>query len=198
MSLWATAIAAAAGIVVFFVWASFSRAQRMIRSRSSLVNGWSVFARIRTPSRSSFFAVIAASRWAASRTATKWAFASSPSMRRWRLGVSCSAQLFRDSPVTPPRSSGSVMKRVPRVGKCPLKVKPFAESSECSAPITCERATPSSSGPWFQCHWKSQAATTLIRAAFRERGFCRITISTSWSSAVNRFIRRSTEKPASL
>jgi hypothetical protein len=43
-----------------------------------------------------------------------------------------------------------------------------------------------------------QAATTLIRAALRERGFCRITISTSWSSAVNRFIRRSTEKPTSL
>ena len=42
------------------------------------------------------------------------------------------------------------------------------------------------------------AATTLIRPAFRERGFRRITISTSWSSAVNRFIRRSTEKPASL
>jgi hypothetical protein len=42
------------------------------------------------------------------------------------------------------------------------------------------------------------AATTLIRPAFRERGFRRITISTSWSSAVNRFIKRSTEKPASL
>jgi hypothetical protein len=44
----------------------------------------------------------------------------------------------------------------------------------------------------------SQAATTLIRPAFRERGFRRITISMSWSSAVNRFIRRSTENPASL
>jgi hypothetical protein len=39
----------------------------------------------------------------------------------------------------------------------------------------------------------AHAATTLIRPAFRERGFRRITISTSWSSAVNRFIRRSTE-----
>ena len=37
--------------------------------------------------------------------------------------------------------------------------------------------------------------TTLIRPAFRERGFRRITISTSWSSAVNRFIKRSTENP---
>jgi hypothetical protein len=45
---------------------------------------------------------------------------------------------------------------------------------------------------------RTQAATTLIRAVFRERGFRRITISTSWSSAVNRFIKRSTEKPASL
>ncbi len=44
----------------------------------------------------------------------------------------------------------------------------------------------------------AQAATTLIRAAFRDRGFFRMTISTSWSSAVSRFIRRSTEKPASL
>ena len=34
----------------------------------------------------------------------------------------------------------------------------------------------------------AQAATTLIRPVFRERGFRRITISTSWSSAVNRFI----------
>ena len=45
---------------------------------------------------------------------------------------------------------------------------------------------------------ESYAATTLIRPAFRERGFCRITISTSWSSAVKRFMRRSTENPASL
>ena len=45
---------------------------------------------------------------------------------------------------------------------------------------------------------RTHAATTLIRAAFRERGFRRITISTSWSSAVKRFIRRSTENPASL
>ena len=44
----------------------------------------------------------------------------------------------------------------------------------------------------------AQAATTLIRPAFRERGFRRMTISTSWSSAVNRFISRSTEKPTSL
>ena len=44
----------------------------------------------------------------------------------------------------------------------------------------------------------SQAATTLIRPAFRERGFRRITISTSWSTAVKKFIRRSTENPASL
>ena len=43
-----------------------------------------------------------------------------------------------------------------------------------------------------------QAATTLIRPAFRERGFCRMTISMSRSRAVSRFIRRSTEKPASL
>jgi hypothetical protein len=42
------------------------------------------------------------------------------------------------------------------------------------------------------------AATTLIRPALRDRGFRRITISTSRSSAVNRFISRSTEKPASL
>jgi hypothetical protein len=34
--------------------------------------------------------------------------------------------------------------------------------------------------------------------AFRERGFCRITISTSWSGAVSRFIKRLTEKPAQL
>jgi uncharacterized protein (DUF433 family) len=39
---------------------------------------------------------------------------------------------------------------------------------------------------------------TLIRAAFRERGFFRITISTSKSTAVNKFISRSREKPASL
>ena len=38
-----------------------------------------------------------------------------------------------------------------------------------------------------------QAATTLIVAAFRDRGLRRITISTSWLSAVNRFIRRSTK-----
>ena len=44
----------------------------------------------------------------------------------------------------------------------------------------------------------AQAATTVIRPPFRERRFRRITISTSWSTAVNRFIRRSTEKPASL
>ena len=42
------------------------------------------------------------------------------------------------------------------------------------------------------------AATTLIRPVFRDRGFRRITISTSWSTAVSRFIKRSTEKPASL
>jgi hypothetical protein len=39
---------------------------------------------------------------------------------------------------------------------------------------------------------------TLIRAACRERGFFRITISTSKSAAVNKFISRSREKPASL
>jgi hypothetical protein len=42
------------------------------------------------------------------------------------------------------------------------------------------------------------AATTEIRAAVRERGFFRITISTSWSSAVRNVINRSTEKPSSL
>lgn len=47
-------------------------------------------------------------------------------------------------------------------------------------------------------HYTGHEATTLIRPVFRERGFRRITISTSWSSAVNRFIRRSTEKPSSL
>jgi len=36
------------------------------------------------------------------------------------------------------------------------------------------------------------------RAAFRERNLRRITISTSWPSAVNRLIKRSTEKSASL
>ena len=44
----------------------------------------------------------------------------------------------------------------------------------------------------------AQAATTLMRAVFLERGFLRITISTSWSSAVSRFIRRSIENPESL
>jgi hypothetical protein len=42
------------------------------------------------------------------------------------------------------------------------------------------------------------AVATMIRPALRERGFRRITISTSWPTAVNRFISRSTEKPASL
>ena len=42
------------------------------------------------------------------------------------------------------------------------------------------------------------AATTLISAALRERGFFRITISTSRSRTVSSVISRSTEKPASL
>src|SRR5204863_8679221 len=44
----------------------------------------------------------------------------------------------------------------------------------------------------------SYAATTLMRPVLRDRGFRRMTISMSWSSAVSRFIKRSTEKPASL
>lgn len=43
-----------------------------------------------------------------------------------------------------------------------------------------------------------QAATTLMRAERRERGFRLITILTSWSSAVRKVISRSTEKPAIL
>jgi len=43
-----------------------------------------------------------------------------------------------------------------------------------------------------------QAATTLMRAERRERGFRLITIRTSWSSAVSKVISRSTEKPAIL
>ena len=43
-----------------------------------------------------------------------------------------------------------------------------------------------------------QAATTRICAAGRERGFLRMTISTSRSSAVRKVISRSTENPASL
>jgi ABC-type glycerol-3-phosphate transport system substrate-binding protein len=43
-----------------------------------------------------------------------------------------------------------------------------------------------------------QAAVTLMRAAGRERGFFRMTISTSRSSAVRNVISRSTEKPSSL
>ena len=66
------------------------------------------------------------------------------------------------------------------------------------ADADCERAAPSRSAVSEPLEVLTQAATTLIRPAFRERGFRRITISTSWSSAVNRFIRRSTEKPASL
>ena len=42
------------------------------------------------------------------------------------------------------------------------------------------------------------AATTLMRAAARERGFLRMTISTSRSSALSSVISRSTEKPSSL
>jgi hypothetical protein len=44
----------------------------------------------------------------------------------------------------------------------------------------------------------SDAATTEIRATARDRGFLRMTISTSWSSAVRNVISRSTEKPSSL
>ena len=44
----------------------------------------------------------------------------------------------------------------------------------------------------------AHAATTVIRATFLDRGFLRITISTSWSNAFSRVIRRSTEKPLSL
>ena len=47
-------------------------------------------------------------------------------------------------------------------------------------------------------HRVGYALTTLIRPALRERGFGRITISTSRSSAVNRLISRSIEKLASL
>jgi hypothetical protein len=46
--------------------------------------------------------------------------------------------------------------------------------------------------------FERRALVRFRRAAFRERGFWRITISTSWSTAVNSFISRSTEKPASL
>ena len=44
----------------------------------------------------------------------------------------------------------------------------------------------------------AQAGTTRMRAARRDRGFRSITISTSWSRAVNNLISRSTEKPESL
>jgi len=43
-----------------------------------------------------------------------------------------------------------------------------------------------------------QAATTIIRAARRDRGFRFMTISTSRSRAVSIVISRSTENPASL
>ena len=42
-----------------------------------------------------------------------------------------------------------------------------------------------------------QAAVTRTRPALRDRGFRRITISTSRSSAVRKFISRSTENPSS-
>jgi hypothetical protein len=45
---------------------------------------------------------------------------------------------------------------------------------------------------------KPQATITEIRAAVLDRGFFRITISTSWSSAVRNVISRSTETPSSL
>jgi hypothetical protein len=64
--------------------------------------------------------------------------------------------------------------------------------------VSSRRPAPRTSRPAVSVPSQPQAATTLIRAAFRERGFRRITISTSWSSAVKRFIRRSTEKPSSL
>src|SRR4029078_2600380 len=50
----------------------------------------------------------------------------------------------------------------------------------------------------FRAVLSPQAATTRIRPVFRERGFRRMRISMSWSSAVNRFMSRSTENPASL
>ena len=64
--------------------------------------------------------------------------------------------------------------------------------------IHLRRERRNSRDPRSQGFFLNYAATTVIRPAFRERGFRRITISTSWSSAVKRFIRRSTEKPSSL
>jgi hypothetical protein len=88
---------------------------------------------------------------------------------------------------------------VTRGRRCPLKVRPLAESSKRSSPRGFEYPASSRNDLGFRGHWDSDhAATTLIRPPFRERGLRRITISTSWSSAVSRFIKRSTEKPASL
>ena len=87
-------------------------------------------------------------------------------------------------------------RRVP----APLLIEHFDVVEQLSLPLL--PMTNSVVSPNRQCAGMSspqgQAATTLILAAFRVRGFFRMMISTSWSSAVSRFIRRSTEKPASL
>jgi Nucleotidyl transferase AbiEii toxin, Type IV TA system len=57
-----------------------------------------------------------------------------------------------NSTVTSPRSSASVMKRAPRAWRRPLKVKPFAESSERWASGARERSGLSRSGLCYQCH----------------------------------------------
>ena len=46
-------------------------------------------------------------------------------------------------------------------------------------------------------HSGRYAAVTTILASRRESGLVRITISTSWSRAVRKCMRRSTEKPSS-
>jgi len=49
----------------------------------------------------------------------------------------------------------------------------------------------------FRLLASNHAAVTWIRVPFRERGFRRMTISTSRSSVVRKCINRSTEKPSS-
>jgi hypothetical protein len=62
----------------------------------------------------------------------------------------------------------------------PLQVNAIAKSRQRSSPGGFKCPRPSRSDGGFLRHWEfGYAATTLIRPAFRERGFRRITISTS-------------------
>ena len=60
-----------------------------------------------------------------------------PEAARGDHGGSCCAQLSRDSPSVPPRRS--IVKRLSRARRSPLKVKPFPESGESPSSCGCER-----------------------------------------------------------